>query len=127
MSTKFKDYQTKPDQIKEEQRTLRLAGCGVEPVDVENLELVGSKPWRSRADGRRGGARAILVATDRRSAAPAAAMMDLPQRDRILFVFLRLARGVRVIWLFLIYSAAIYDGTQWAAEAEKDKGFPSSR
>ena len=79
MSTKFKDYQTKPNQIKEEQRTqvsksLRLAG-GVEPVDVENLELVGSKPWRSRADGRRGGARAILVATERRSAAPAAIAM----------------------------------------------------
>lgn len=63
-----------------------MAGCGVEPVDVENLELVESRRWRSRADGRRGGARAILVATDRRSAAPAAAMMDLPERDRILFV-----------------------------------------
>jgi hypothetical protein len=75
-----KPNQTKPNQIKElesqikeEQHTLRLAGGAVEPVDVENLELAESRPWRSRADGRRGGARATLVATDRRSAAM---MMD---------------------------------------------------
>ena len=80
MSTKLK----KGYQIREEQRTLRLVGGGVETVDVaENpesqrrLELVGGRPWPwcCSADGRRGGARAILVATERRSAAPAAIAM----------------------------------------------------
>jgi hypothetical protein len=82
----YVDQIKKGYQIKEEQRTLRLVGGGVEAVDVvENLEsqrrleLVGGRPWpwccSCSADGRRGGARAILVATERRSAAPPAIAM----------------------------------------------------
>lgn len=73
----------------------------LEPVDVENLEsqrrlkLVGRRPWcwrrSSSADGRRGGARAVLAATDRRNAAPDIAMPTNKQHRWIgscSFVFL---------------------------------------